>query len=665
MLKSDHPSLETFLSEKNPDGPSPGGQPNVNEWQFAGWGSAKQIKDLGDEPIEVTSLDASEKHKLGEWGATAICGNDITSSCLYVAALSIGAAAWLAPVALLLVAAVLYLFRRIYAEVGSALPLNGGTYTLLLNCTNKKAAAAAACLTLLSYMATAVISAGEAMHYLHHLEPNLNILVATIILLGFFAFLNLMGISESAKVALGIFIFHMLTLAVLCVICIVGIIKNPADFVANWQLPLPNGDSVLHALFFGFAFAMLGISGFESSANFIEEQRKGVFPKTLRNMWIAVSVFNPLICLLVLGFLKPWDIEILGWDFKEGSEEQIEAFRKIAETAGMTLAEAKDHAGQLKHGFLAVMGERAGGGWLGTWITVDAVLVLSGAVLTSYVGVIGLVRRMALDRCLPQLLLRQNRWRHTNHWIILGFFGLCCAVLFVTLGSDGNPDTKRLAGVYTLSFLAVMFLFALGNGMLKVVRSRLPRAVRARWPGIVLAAFAVAVGLAGNINIPNVEIFLTFFFPVMGAIFVMFFRVHIMRVALFISQSIVEPILGKIKEINEMTVVYFTRGDDMVILNRAALYVLQNEQTQRLKVVHVHHEGEEVPADLAKHLEQIDHLYPQLRIDFIAVEGAFGPELIERLSKRLNVPKNYMFIGTPSHKFPHDLADLGGVRLIL
>ena len=52
------------------------------------------------------------------------------------------------------------------------------------------------------------------------------------------------------------------------------------------------------AILFGFAAGLLGISGFESSANFIEEQEKGVFPKTLRNMWIAVALFNPLISFL-------------------------------------------------------------------------------------------------------------------------------------------------------------------------------------------------------------------------------------------------------------------------------------------------------------------------------------------------------------------------------
>jgi hypothetical protein len=35
------------------------------------------------------------------------------------------------------------------------------------------------------------------------------------------------------------------------------------------------------------------------------------------------------------------------------------------------------------------------------------------------------------------------------------------------------------------------------------------------------------------------------------------------------------------------------------------------------------------------------------------------------LSQRLGVPKNYMFLGTPGDRFPHNIADLGGVRLII
>ncbi|HZK54784.1 MAG TPA: amino acid permease, partial [Desulfosporosinus sp.] len=102
---------------------------------------------------------------LGEWEATAICGNDITSSCLYVSALSIMYAGQWAWVSLLMVSVVLYFFRSIYGEVVGALPLNGGAYNALLNTTSKSVASLAATFTLLSYMATAVISANEAMHY--------------------------------------------------------------------------------------------------------------------------------------------------------------------------------------------------------------------------------------------------------------------------------------------------------------------------------------------------------------------------------------------------------------------------------------------------------------------------------------------------------------------
>jgi hypothetical protein len=117
---------------------------------------------------------------------------------LYVSALCAAQAGVLAPLVLLLVAGVLYLYQKVYAEVGSALPLNGGTYTVLPNTTNKRVAAGAACLTLLSYIATAVISANEAMHYAVNLWTGLDVFAATVGVLAVFAFLGILGISESA-----------------------------------------------------------------------------------------------------------------------------------------------------------------------------------------------------------------------------------------------------------------------------------------------------------------------------------------------------------------------------------------------------------------------------------------------------------------------------------
>lgn len=604
-------------------------------FDFAGWGKASKIVDLDVGTSPIHRLDQATQNTLGPWSATAICGNDITSSCLYVSALCAVHAGVLAPLVLLLVAGVLYLFRSVYAEVGSALPLNGGCYTVLLNTTNKRVAATAACLTILSYVATAVISANEAMHYANHMLPGIPVFQCTIGLLGFFALLTIWGIGESAVVALVIFLFHIAVLTLLSAASLRAVLFQPGLLLEN--LRIPSSEGVAHSLLFGFAAALLGISGFESSANFIEEQKPGVFPRTLRNMWLAVIIFNPLISLLSLGLLPLSEIQKVPPDL------------------------------------LAKMGTASWGSWLGVLVSVDAVLVLSGAVLTSFVGVSGLMRRMALDRCLPQFLLKTNRLRGTHHFILLAFLLVCVTILVITRGK-----ITTLAGVYTLSFLSVMALFALGNMLLKVRRARLPRETRAGWPTVLGAFIAVGIGLLGNIVLDplNVEIFFGYFLVVGMVVAIMFLRIPILRGFLFVLTSLVQgiqsvnqrtssAISGLLTRINEKPMIYFSKGADPAVLNRAVLYVLQNEQTTRLKVVHVYREEADIPTHLVADLKIIDHLYPELRIDFVAVQGTFSPELIDALSKRLEVPKNQMFIGTPGKHFPHRIEHLGGVRVIL
>lgn len=78
----------------------------------------------------------------------------------------------LAPLALLTVTIMLFFFRRVYSEVVSSMPVNGGTYNLLLNTSTKKMAGLVACLSILSYMATAIVSAYDAVAYLAFLWPD-------------------------------------------------------------------------------------------------------------------------------------------------------------------------------------------------------------------------------------------------------------------------------------------------------------------------------------------------------------------------------------------------------------------------------------------------------------------------------------------------------------
>ncbi len=112
---------------------------------------------------------------------------------------------------------------------------------------------------------------------------------------------------------------------------------------------------------------------------------------------------------------------------------------------------------------------------------------------------------MTLDRCLPQFLLKTNR-RNTHHRSILTFMLLCVSIILLTRG-----ELLSLAGVYTISFLGVMSLFALGNILLKIRRAKLPRRYRGGWMTVLLALAATALGIAGNavMNPQNLGYFLT------------------------------------------------------------------------------------------------------------------------------------------------------------
>lgn len=162
----------------------------------------------------------------------------------------------------------------------------------------------------------------------------------------------------------------------------------------------------------------------------------------------------------------------------------------------------------------------------------------------------------------------------------------------------------------------------------------------------------------------------------MSVVIVMLLRVEILKAVLVIVKKMLgtfrgprhrwnREILHKIAEIHSLQVVYFTRGDDAAALNRAVVYVMSNELTNNMKVVHCFENQADISSKLAENLRVIDQIYPKIRIDLVLVKGKFGPELIERLSRRLGVAKNYMFISTPGDSFPHNIAELGGVRLII
>ncbi|CAI5728315.1 unnamed protein product [Hyaloperonospora brassicae] len=665
-------------------------RPSHSSWMYPPSGETRRIQ------VDVRSLQRSRalleapKRLLGQWPSTAICGNDILASVLYSSGIVAAKAGKLTPVAQLLVALVLFLFRSIYEEAVTAVPLNGGSYNVLLNTTSKRTAAVAASLGIISYLTTGVVSGTSAMRYLDT-QVDVQVMPATVALLFVFALLSIIGIAESATVALVIFVVHVVTLTLLSGFSFYYAVTHPETFWTNLKTGFPDinvaGDvvkgNVVTGIFFGYSSAMLGITGFETSAQFVEEQAPGVFRKTLRNMWIFATIYNIMLSVLSLAVLP---LEGPGGIYDE------------------------------KDVVLATMGKVVAGPWLESWVSVDAFVVLAGGVLTSYVGITGLVRRLAFDRVLPAFLTCTNKWRGTNHHIILLFFALQASLVILL-----HADATVLAGVFTFAFLGVMALFAFGCILLKLKREDIPRDVYAPWWSCIFGLVMVLLGLLGNLlGDPTIFIYFSLYFIVfVSAMFIMLERVFILRIVLYILKHVFpsrgarddssvyieastsrakskertrtgaiggRTITAVLKAIHLPPIVFFLKTPDISVLNKAILYVRENEHTHNLLVIHVSEEdasfdenssAEVTDADVRRRslkredvenmremARVLDLTYPKIKIDFVHICGSsFDSALIHWLSDELSVPPNMMFVRQPGTKHIHQIAALG-VRVI-
>ncbi|KAL4162937.1 hypothetical protein PRNP1_003469 [Phytophthora ramorum] len=630
------------------------------------------IPSLGSSHVRIPEADIAciqidHPHALlPEWPATAIIGNDFLGSVLYSTSNVATRAGKLTPVPLLMVSIVVQLFKLMYIEVITVIPMNGGTYNALLNTTSKRVAAVAACLGIVSYVATGVVSAVAAVQYLAT-QVNISVVPWTISIFFVFGLLAFMGITSSSRVALAIFLHHIMLLSVLATSFMVYGIQHPNVFRDNMKTEFPDvnlagstlSGNAFTALFFGYSAAMLGITGFESSSNYVEEQGPGVFRKTLRNAALPTTVFNVSLGVGILAVLP------LGGD--DGIYASADALLSKAAEVSM-------------------------GSWFGTWVSVDAFIVLSGSVLTSYVGICGLVRRLSTDRVLPSFLAKTNKLRGTNHYIIGTYFLLASSLVLVL-----NADTTIMNGVYTYSFLSLMALFASAAMLLKAKRSEIPRDVSAPWPVLVLGFVMVVVAIFANLlGDPSVLMyFALYFIAVAFVMFVMFERVTILRCILALMKKTAPSQYAKqtatnyfrtrdtpevehtgarggrtiaraIVSIRSAPIVFFCKRPDLTIINKVITYVRRNEQTHTLRIVHVFSD-EETDAPVLKAFRNLaalfDSMYPKIRIDFVSVQGEFKPATIEWLSKKMDVPCNMMFITQPDMVSAERVSSVG-VRVI-
>ncbi|KAL3902604.1 MAG: hypothetical protein SGILL_010768, partial [Bacillariaceae sp.] len=485
---------------------------------------------------------------------------------------------------------------------------------------------------------------------------------------------------ESAFVAKTIFVLHVSVLTIFSVLGIVFMCFNPSQLIDNFLYtdypPVDVAGDILPgtawtAIFYGFSSAMLGVSGFETSSQFVEEQAPGVFPKTLKNMWVGVMLFNPLLSLISFSAM-PLD--------------------EIMEHKDTVLARTSHIVGSWIQRSLHLPEHVAIGDVLATVVSVDAFIVLAAALLTGYVGINGLIRRMSMDRCLPQFFLISNPWTGTDSFILVGFFLLCVSQVILL-----DSDVEALGGVYCYAFLTVMTIFAFGNILLKVKRPSLPRELTVGWTQSIVGLIAVLIALLGNIlGKPELLTYFLVYFLIVGLlVLIMFQRVRIMRLVYKVlkrnnrkptavnshsdgdsdggdstengplipkatvletqfemdeeegdgamvpkpprppvqRKSCLESLSYAVKHVQTVPFVFFAKHDDLHMMNKAVLYIQKNEQTNKIIIVHC--TDSRNTQSLQEHVKLLDLLYPKVKISLLVVDSTFNATTVEWLSQAL------------------------------
>lgn len=368
--------------------------------------------------------------------AAGIVGADIGTSVFYSTGIIFPHVGFAAPLFILLVVLALWLFKATYQEGTSVSPLNGGAYTMVLQTVGRRAALVVGSLTILSYLATAVVSALSGALYLSSLWPATPwplwqiALIAAVPIVGF-AMLNLFGLKESAKLVFAISVFHF---AMLLVMDVWGLFVAFTQG-AHWER-LATGVASIgpQGALLGLAAAFLGITGFESAAQIVEELEAPAW-RAIQKVYLAivllVSFTSPITSMLCLVLL---------------SDAQLVTY---------------------KDNLLSGLAFTLGGQPLLVLLVMNAMLTLFAAVNTAFAGATGLMTTMGKQGNLPSVVLQQWTKKVRSFrgypYVALPFMALSILMLIALPGS-----VNQLGEVYGMAFLGVMVSYSLGVILLRL-----------------------------------------------------------------------------------------------------------------------------------------------------------------------------------------------------
>ena len=366
--------------------------------------------------------------------AAGVVGADIGTSVFYGTGILFPIVGYFAPLFILTACLAMWIFKRTYEEGLAMSPYNGGAYSMILRSLGRRMAVVAGALTVVSYLATAAVSSLSGAYYFSSLFDG-GLSVRAVVWISFipiiaFGLLNIKGIKEPAKIVTGVAVSHF---ALLMLISLWGFIYllfhwSEVDFSKFFNFFNYPKEITFSTLAYGFSAAFLGITGFESAAQIVENLERPTL-NTVRKLYkaviILVSVTAPVISILCLTLLTPEEVQ------------------------------------QNLHYLLSGLSKKIGGSFLLFLIVIDATLTLFAATNTAFVGFIGLATTMAKQGNLPQVFLKRlnHIFQQLEGYPVIVFSMM---ILVMMMSSFVAGAVEITAKVYEIAFLGVMVSFAVG-----------------------------------------------------------------------------------------------------------------------------------------------------------------------------------------------------------
>ncbi len=399
------------------------------------------------------------------WRAAAVVLNDLASTMYYIGGIVEQAVGKPAPWLVLAVMLFSFAVRSVYME-SSSMFVRGGVYVVVRDSIGPTVAKLSVSSLVVDYVLTGPISAVAAGQYLarlmnewsqtfhlsFHTNPNWFSVFFSVVVTGYFWWENIKGVPESSGKALRIMQITTAMVVVLLIWCPLTLLLR-----GNAQLPPAPTPSNLHltheswgwldGTFFtqlpfvimivAFGHSLLAMSGFETLA---QVYRELAYPK-LKNLRITANLVctYAVICTGVISILAVMIIP----DAVRPSFYDNMIGGLVMNLAGPPLLRLGFHV------FVVVVG----------------VMVLSGAVNTSLIGVNGVLNRVAEDGVLLDWFRRPHRKYGTTYRVLNMMALLQIATIIASRG-----DVLLLGEAYAFGVVWSFALKALGVLVLRYQR---------------------------------------------------------------------------------------------------------------------------------------------------------------------------------------------------